>query len=72
MAGPPIAFYGLLNCLEEVLFIERLGQKLNRSRLHCLHGGWDITMARKENNGDLQPDLGHPFLQVESAQTWQS
>ncbi len=28
-------------------------------------------MAGKENNGDVQFDVGHPLLQVEPAQTGQ-
>ena len=67
LAVSQIAFYRLFNCPQQVMLIERLSEKLNRSRFHGLHRSWDIAMACKENNGDLHSDLGHALLQVEPA-----
>ena len=71
-AGTPVAFNRLLDGLQERLVIDWLRKKFDRSRLHRLHGSGDIAVPAQENDGNLQPNLGHPFLQVESAQARQS
>src|SRR5687768_730975 len=69
LSGTPIAFDSLLNCLEEILLIDWLGQKLNRPRFHCLHGGWDIAMACEKDDWDVQPEFRHTLLEMEPAES---
>ena len=55
LAGAPIAFDGLLNCSQQILLVERLGQKLDRAGFHRLHGSRDIAMAVRNTMGVSNP-----------------
>jgi glutamate synthase domain-containing protein 1 len=60
----PVTREGLLDCPQEILFIERLRQKLYRASLDGLHGGRNAAMAGQKDDGDVQPNFGHPLLEV--------
>ena len=67
----PIAGDRVPNGLQHVALDERLGQELDGSGLHRSHSGRNIAVARDEDNGDLIVRVGHPSLQIESAQIGQ-
>jgi hypothetical protein len=69
LSGTPIAFDSLPNRFEEILLLDWLGQKLNRARFHCLHGGWDVAMACEKDDWDVQPQLRHSLLEMKPAQS---
>jgi hypothetical protein len=46
-----ISSEALLNSVQQVLLAERLGQKLDRSRLYRLDGHWGIAISGDENVG---------------------
>ena len=68
LACGPVALYRLVNRLQEIPVKERLGQKLDGPRFHRPHRRRHIAVARNKNNGNLNVTLGHPLLQIESAE----
>src|SRR5262249_55003243 len=68
VASGAIAFQRSLDGIEELLFAERLGQKLDRAGFHRLHGHRDVTVSRDEDDGNTDPSVRHPLLEIETAQ----
>src|ERR1700694_2006155 len=50
-----VAFQGNLNRIQQILIAEWFGQEFDRSRLHCPHRHWDITVSadKYERNADV-------------------
>ncbi|MNW15065.1 hypothetical protein D3C71_2134560 [compost metagenome] len=50
----------IIDCGEQHLIAERLGQEIERAGLHCLDGAGDIAIASDENNWHVESFLGNP------------
>jgi hypothetical protein len=56
-----------LNGVEEILIAERLGQELDGTSLHRLHGHWDVAMPGDEDDRNLPLCCGELALKIEAA-----
>src|ERR1700726_3115958 len=61
-----VAIQGLLNCNQQGLVLERLGQKLHGTGFHGLHRHRNISMPGDEDDGDPDARVSQLALQVET------
>src|SRR5215469_12024162 len=57
-----------LNCVEQILSTEGLGQKLHRPCLHRLYRHGDVAMAGDEDDGNVDVRSAQFTLQIQSAE----
>jgi hypothetical protein len=60
-----------LDGVEQILVADRLGEELDRARLHGPHRHRDVAVASDEDDRDLDVRLGELGLKVEAADTGQ-
>src|SRR5262249_27083323 len=61
-----------LNRIEQLLFLQRLGQELNRPRFDCSNRHWNVAMAANEYDSKVDTRFGQHTLKFEPASPWQS
>src|SRR5580692_1674659 len=60
-----------LNCVKQILVLERFRKELNRASLHRLHGHGNIAMTGDEDDGNLSIGRDQLALEIETALPWQ-
>src|SRR5258707_11335577 len=67
LAAPDsVAIQSLLDCVQQVLVVERLGQKLHGTRFHGLHRHRNVSVTGNKNNWDLDARVGQLTLKVQT------
>src|SRR5262249_49742060 len=72
LAPRPIACQAKLNRIQQILIAKWLGQELNRSALHCLHGHRHVTVSRDENDREFDVRCCEVALVIQTAAHGQS
>src|SRR5262245_25978968 len=67
-----IALQRNADSIQKILLTKRLGQALDRSSLHGLHGHRNVAVPRNENYWNVNLSLGQLGLKIEPAQARQS
>src|SRR5271165_7038458 len=63
----PVARQANLDCIEEILISEGLGQELDRAALHCLNRHGNVAMARNEDDRKIDAARNQLALQIKPA-----
>ena len=58
---------GLLDCVEELLAVKRLGKEFQRAELHRLYDHRNVTVSGYKNDGNLMNRLVKLLLLIQSA-----
>lgn len=61
-----VSLQPLLNCIEQLLVTEWLGEEFNRSRLHSPHGHGNVAMGTDENDGNVNVGFSQFALKIKS------
>src|SRR5438270_634368 len=72
LARYTVAFQSLVDRIQQVLVLERLGQKLHGTRFHGLHRHRNISMSGDENDWNSDARVSQVALQVETVDAWKA
>jgi hypothetical protein len=59
-----VAFHGVLNGIQKILIVKRLGEKLDCSGLHYFHRHGHIRVPGDKDDGNIDVRLSHFTLQI--------